>query len=387
MILPVIFLLVSFLPTCQAVIVADFEDTINTNLSTGTGYEWCPEWESGVGFSNNNAFYQDADHYKSGSHSLRIYCNDTNISSWMYDVDLSGWRYLTEAHNAGYDRMSFYIWLPEAYPLAPASGEYGFRDHNFNVGTYTIYPSTSEPLVSHDNSGWAGTEGSDQIWNHPHFYHLFNIKGSQYATKCVMNEHPGAESDRDNYDPGANPTSVLQGERPGTWDYYNGLTRIYFQALPYDAPPSSAATLPYNVYLDKLELYATSEEENDANISQIACTYMGSGQFWLTWRGNPYYAISNPGSSSPDSYEVYYASVPLTNTNYSSVGTKVSGTFARTSDWAVTDFISSGQFSTGITSGTVYFAIKDISDGSTVVSKIDYPITTPPTTPTGLSVS
>ena len=269
-------------------------------------------------------------------------CKSANMLQTLhiwYIQNVDAKNFIDEAHNGGFDRFSFYMKIPSNYPLQP--------DRNCNVGTYTADPSISEPLY---NDGH-------------HYYHLFNIKGSEYWSKCVFNQHPRHRSGVGQTDPGVNPE---------TWNYYDGFTRFYIQLLPYPDPPSPI-TLPFDVWVDNLEFYHTDEPENDDNISSIICTYEGDGQFWMSWRCNHYYDAEDPASTNPHEYRVYYATQALTNSNYNTLGTEVEGwPFQRETGSGIYDYTTTGSFNTGISSGTIYFAIKDISDGSSVVSKIDY---------------
>jgi len=269
-------------------------------------------------------------------------CKSTNMlqTFHIWYIQNDNWKnFIDEAHNGGFDRFSFYMKIPSDYPLEP--------DRNCNVGTYTTDPSISEPLY---NDGH-------------HYYHYFNIKGSEYWSKCVFNQHPRHRSGHNGEDPGVNPE---------TWNYYDGFTRFYIQLLPYPDPPLPI-TLPFDVWIDNLEFYHTAEPENDDNISSIICTYEGDGKFWLSWRCNHYYDEVDPSSTNPHEYKVYYALSQLTNANYNTVGTEViGGPFQRETGYGIYDYTTTGSFSSGIDSGDIYFAIKDISDGSSVVSKIDY---------------
>src|SRR5690606_25351715 len=93
---------------------------------------------------------------------------------------------------SGATRLSFFIKLPKEFPQ--------MADTNFHIGTYTRDPING----SHYSDG-------------THYYHYFNIPGSEYWTKVICNRHPqhlvGVK-----IDPGINPTS---------WEYYDGFTRFY----------------------------------------------------------------------------------------------------------------------------------------------------------------
>ncbi|MEA1878740.1 MAG: hypothetical protein U9N86_18000, partial [Bacteroidota bacterium] len=329
-----ISLLMPLVSLADESILVDFE----SGLYSSSGGHFRAWWDGG--WTNYNTFAQDDSITAVGNQSCKVTAvNETFHIWWIQNDDYRN--FIDEAHNGGFDRMSFYLKLPSNYPLG--------TDRNFNIGTYTANPSNSEPL------GDAGT----------HYYHFLNIKGSAYWSKVVINWHPDHQSGHNNTDPGVNPE---------TWDYFDGFTRFYIQAEPYPTPPAPIS-LPFDSWIDDVAFYTTSEPENDNNISQIVCTYEGSGQFWLSWRGNHYYDAEDPSSTNPHEYRVYSSSFPLTNANHNTTGTEVGGgPFQREIGFGMYDYITTGSFNASITSGTVYFAIKDISDGSSVVSKIDYQI-------------
>ena len=247
----------------------------------------------------------------------------------------------------GCDRLTFWIKLPSDFPAA--------NDRNFNVGTYTDDPEYPP----------ATKEGQQ------HYYHFLNLIGSEYWTKVKLNRHPQLKNVAPD-DPVNNPTSIYGT----TWDYWDGMCEFYVMTEGHDI-----YTPPWTLYLDEFSFSVEPEAENDDNINSISCVYLGSGQFRLGWYGNS--RLSYNG----DTYNVYYASVPLTNANYSSVGTLGASNVSKTAQ-AYGSLATT--ISTGITTGTVYFAIKDLDDDSTVVSKIDYPIdagSSSPSTPSLRGVS
>ena len=322
-------------------VVAQIEESLNdfeTSLESASGGYFRPYHPTDI--PPNQVITLDAATAAIGNQS----CKSSNMLQTFhiwYIQNVNAKNFIDEAHNGGFDRFSFYLKIPGDYPLQP--------DRNCNLGTYTTDPSNSEPLY-HDGH---------------HYYHFFNIKGSEYWSKCVFNQHPRHRSGVGSTDPGVNPE---------TWNYYDGFTRFYVQLLPYPDPPLPI-TLPFDVWIDNLKFYHSAEPENDDNISSIICTYEGDGQFWMSWRGNHYYDAIDPASTNPHEYRVYYASSLLTNANYNTIGTEVpGGPFQKETGNGIYDYNTTGSFNTGITSGEIYFAIKDISDSSVVVSKIDYHI-------------
>jgi len=308
-------------------------------------------WGCYITNPDENTFSVDTSVKKEGTGSIKITTVESGMHIWYfthYEETYSYRRFFPTMLNAGYNRMSFWILFPGNYPMSTQTGS--VIDFNLNVGTYTYDPDHPEDLAG---------QGAGH-----HYYHRLNIVGSDtYWTKVIINTHPGVKAGATTTDPGVDPE---------TWNYFDGFWRFYIQALPYPTPPSPVE-LGYDVWVDDLQVYTTSEAENDDHISEaIYCTYLGSGNFTMGWRSN------NPNDSEhagTHSYNVYYSSTPLTNANYSTTGTEVTeGPFTRTTDWGHYTNVVTGTFSTGITSGTVYFAIKDISDESVVVSKIDYAI-------------
>lgn len=242
---------------------------------------------------------------------------------------------------AGHDRISFWVKLGINVPEGAS--------YNLNVGTYTLNP-----------------DDPNQAQNGTHFYHWFNIPQSAYWTKCIVNSHPQTQCDV-----AARPTN-----NPVAWDYWPNMTRFYVDAT------GCSTTGGYTGYLDEFIAYSPSEPEDDDNIGSLSCTYMGAGRFILHWYNSP----SSLGPLVEDTYDVYYSASPLTNANYTSgtlIDDDVTQAPGRGGTYYDNYFVS--DVNTGITSGTVYFAIKDnAGDAPAYVSKIDYAIdgvsdTTPPT--------
>lgn len=366
---------------CHALILHDFEDGLYNNdgqyIDNQTGY-------------SSHTYNIDTDVKKHGNQSLRVTCAaDDNLNPIMsiYRNGIYQYRgYINSMHNAGYDRLSFFIKIPAGYPMSfPGSPSY--KDWNFNVGTFSINPDLTEPM------------GDIYTSNEYHYYHYFTVKGNDtYWTKILLNNHPDwwnlADDLGQPLDPTPEPYNINSA-----WKYFDGWGRFYMQLAPDNVP--AGVTTPMNIWLDDFEVYSILEAENDDHISSIACTYEGSGNFYLSWRGNHMHDIQHPATAGTHQYQVYYATFPLTNSNYSTTGTLVSvngsnafkGGLDGDEGGGIYYGVTTGTFSTGITSGTVYFAIKDMSDGSTAVSKIDYPITNltsdtnSPTSPTGLNVN
>ncbi len=246
---------------------------------------------------------------------------------------------------SGANRMSFYIKLPDGYPLA--------NDYNFHVGTYTRDPINGDPFQNGD-----------------HYYHYFNITGSNYWTKIVCNTHP-------NHQVGV---KVDPGNDPVPWGYYNGFTRFYL-----DMQPQSPVPLPWTGYVDEIKFYYVDEPENDDTINSISCIYFGNGRFQIGWHGNSQY------SHNGHRYEVRYSNTPITNANYSSATVVPGGPFRRTPESV--NFMKAGFTINNVKEGSRYFfAIKDIDSGIPYVSKIDYLVNgstgdnSPPLPPVGISI-
>ena len=229
----------------------------------------------------------------------------------------------------GCDRMSFFIKIPDNYPLD--------SDYNFHVGTYTRDPEIPSNIQGQ------------------HYYHYLNIQGSDYPTKIVLNQHPQHRT-------GSSDTIE---DNPETWNYYDGFTRFYMILLPlYECPIS----LPFISHVDEVKFYSISEPENDETINSISCTYFGDGTFQIGWHGSSQYS---DGNCDDHTFEVRYSTSPITNADYASTVIVPGSPF---SQYPSSYNFWQANFTIPITSGTAYFAIKDLDSASPYVSKIDYPI-------------
>jgi hypothetical protein len=250
----------------------------------------------------------------------------------------------------GTDRMSFYVELPNNYPSA--------NDYNFHVGTYTRDPEITSTDLGH------------------HYYHLFNITGSDYPIKFIINQHPQHLS-------GASGLTIE--DNPDEWNYFDGFTRFYLSCEPWDDPPISN---PFVSYLDEVQFYSVTEPENDETINSISCNYIGEGNFIIGWHGNSQY------DPNYHDYQVKYSTSPITNDNYEEA-TDLPGnpTFTMEIASGVYNYIEA-DFTIPVTENQpYYFAIKDLDLATNYVSKIDYTVypltsdTTPPSAPSGLGVN
>lgn len=332
LIICILIIIVSASLALAAEALSDFEDG---TLATSTGGEF-RKYEGVPGDSDTRVQTIEVTTgigAAGSSHSMHL--NITEGNSCVYYYSIPGQKLLIPQAD-GANRLSFYMRLPEGYPRG--------GDNNFHVGTYTRDP-----------------ESTDLSYNGDHFYHYFSLPGTSHWTRIVCNTHPNHKNVAPE-DPENNPVA---------WGYFDGFTRFYLAAL------RDHTTYPWDVYYDDVKFYVASEAENDDNINSIACTYMGEGRFIVGWRGNSQYVHNG------DTYDLYWSTSPITNANYTSA-TKAAEAVALkvgTYNWMEADITIPA------TSGTVYFAIKDLDDDSTVVSKIDYAIdeesdTTPPTVTT-----
>jgi len=250
---------------------------------------------------------------------------------------------------SGATRLSFFIKLPKEFPQ--------MADTNFHIGTYTRDPING----SHYSDG-------------THYYHYFNIPGSEYWTKVICNRHPqhlvGVK-----IDPGINPTS---------WEYYDGFTRFYFDVKGRNIYP-----MPWVGYIDEVTFYKEDEPENEETINSVSCTYFGNGRFQIGWHGNSQY------SHNGHRYEVRYSTKPILNSNYNNATVVPGGPFSLVRgayNFIKADFTISVQYGT-----RYYFAIKDLDSNIPYVTKIDYYIESrdgsaspvdliPPSAPKGLNI-
>lgn len=254
---------------------------------------------------------------------------------------------------AGSSRLSFWLKLPSDFPQVTGEATAA----NFHVGTYQTYPDGY--LYSNSASSYYGTAGAGY---HP--YHWFNIKPSTggHWTRCIANKHP------------QHITSVSgdPGNDPYNYDYWM-VNRLYWETYPCWPVDSEA----YYFYLDEIEGITDTEPQDDTYITGLYVTYHGSGSFTVGWNGSTMYADIS------DTFDVYFSASPLTNANYSTSGTLANDDLAETGyGYDISNYYET-TISTGITTGTVYFAIKcNNVSAPAYVSKIDYPLTSPSVTPT-----
>lgn len=335
------FTFVYIMPLYGAEILSNFEQG---DLSTSTG-GYFSEYEADrthgpdiqtVGIANNHGA-------EGTSRCLYDTVTEGNVYLMYY---ANPERKVIIPQSSGANRLSFYIKLPNGYPLA--------SDTNFNVGTYTRDPINGDPFQ-----------------NGNHYYHLFNLPGTGNWTKIVCNQHPQHEVG----------VRVDPGDNPVFWGYYNGFTRFYL-----DMVPQSPIALPWTCYIDEVKFYSVSEPENDVAINSISCSYFGNGHFQIGWHGNSQYTHNN------HRYEVRYSTLPISNANYSSAYVVPGGPFRLVS--GAYNFIKA-DFTISTSNGRrYYFAIKDIDSDIPYVSKIDYFVggsslptdSTPPFAPGGLII-
>lgn len=336
----IFFCLILLIPSVSfaAEALSNFEDG---NLITSTGGEF-QKYEGIPGDSDTRIQTIDvANDIGAAGSSRSMHLSITEGNSCAYYFSIPGQKALIPQADAA-ERLSFYMRLPIGYPRG--------GDNNFHVGTYTRDP-----------------DSGDLSYNGDHFYHYFSLPGTDHWTKIVCNKHPQHKN--------VAPEDPINDPVP--WSYYNGFTRFYLAAL------QDYVSYPWDVYYDEFKFYVTSEPENEANINSIACTYMGEGRFIMGWRGNSQYVHNG------NKFDVYWSASPISNANYSS-SMKVAeavGLKAGTYNWIET------EFTVPMSSGTAYFAIKDLDDNSSVVSKIDYTIndayidSTAPISPSGLIIN
>jgi len=302
--------------------LCDFETGINTNGPIG----------GGTGFFRHQSGIEN---------HLPIAIPGANTTNYCVEYETQ------ENSEAG---LSFYIDNPETRTLIEeANGANRFRawiklpvgceqghDWNFHIGTYTRDPTIPSNIQ--------GT----------HYYHVFNIPGSDYWTRIIANNHP-QHLTGSKITPEVNPTS------PG-WDYYDGFTRFYFHCSGGTYPTPGT----WSWFIDEVEFYNETETENAETITSLSCSYFGNGHFQLNWHGNSQYNHNN------HHYEVRYSASPITNANYDSATiapgcsdiSRVPGAY----NWM------SANTTIPITSGTAYFAVKDTEPGyNNNHAKIDYP--------------
>ena len=251
-----------------------------------------------------------------------------NDQPMAFYIDTPGSKTMIE-EAYGANRFTAWIKIHPDYELK--------ADRNLHFGTYTRDPVTGSPYQDGE-----------------HYYHYYNIPGG-YWTKIIANEHPTHKTSYQGNYIENNPTAP-------EWNYYDGFTRFYI-SLPHD--PDNPPEGEWEWYIDELEFYHEDEPE-DIEITSISCTYFGAGHFQLNWRGG--LKVASPSNH----YELRYSTSPITNANYNSATmapgcsdiTKVDGSY----NWMTADF------SIPVTSGTAYFAIRDITSGSPYVARIDYPI-------------
>lgn len=342
------FFLIFFFICCghQMVYSADylmgFEEGSLTTSSGGLFFKYENDRTHGPDYQYIGVEYGD------GAEGTGSYLKDIvtkgNIYIYYYGTDSPVIKTIPQAKGA--DRLSFYIKLPEGYPLG--------NDYNFHVGTYTKDPINGDPYQA----------GS-------HYYHYFNIPGTGMWTKIVCNQHPTHRTGVSG-DPGNNPTAP-------SWDYFDGLTRFYL-----DMQPESPIALPWTGYIDEFKFYSISEPENDETVNSISCSYFGMGHFQIGWHsdGLPY---------NNHKFEVRYSTSPITNANYSSATVCPNSPYTLAPNayhWIKAEFTISVKEST-----RYYFAIKDIDSDLPYVSKIDYLIgintvdEIPPEPPAGIGAN
>ncbi len=235
-------------------------------------------------------------------------------------------------YTAGNNRMTLYMKLPD--------GKF-----HFHLGTYTRDPSV--PATS-TNMG-------------AHYYHYYDIKGTnnKYWTKMTMNNHPTHQVNVET-DPGDNPES---------WNYIEGLTRIYHE-MKYSTWPGEWK--PYSVQIDGIGFYNEARPENDYSINNICATYYGNGEFNLDWRSFSQYDIHY------ETFEVRYATSPInTITDYNNAilvpGSPEGGWGKENIGHHDNGYRANFTLPSVVKGKTYYFAVKDLyPNHPKEITRIDY---------------
>ena len=253
---------------------------------------------------------------------------------FAYDED----RYSTLNAATNSNRMVMYAKIPHAS-----------SEHTFHIGTYSKNPATSSSTSNLGN----------------HWYHYYETKGNdEYWMKFYMNLHPQHEVSSDDA-PDNNPTMP-------EFDYFSGLTRLYFQ-MKYSSFESSWPG-PYTVLVDEIEFYNETRIENDYSINGVVITYYGNGTFELDWSSFSQYAVM------PGTYEIKYSTSPIeSTTDYQNASLVPS---SPSSGWGMEnvghhDNHYRANFTISNINGdaTYYFAIKDLTSSHPQEPKVvDYSI-------------
>jgi len=237
--------------------------------------------------------------------------------------------------NDGCNRMEFFVLLPIGIETA--------KSYNFHLGTY-VMPGDGNIYIDGD-----------------HYYHYYNLCGSEYWTKIIANQHPCHQTGVGEQIPD-NPTAP-------EYNYMEGMTRFYISAL--ENSQTNIAD-PWSWYIDEVRYYNETEPENTISINSISCTYMGNGHFIVRWYGEN-------KTGNLNHYELRYSDQPIDNSNYGNalIAPGCDDLTRLVTEHGTAYSVVSAEFTIPITEGTAYFAMKDLTNTNPYCTRIDYTIFEP----------
>jgi methionine-rich copper-binding protein CopC len=216
----------------------------STNSVTGNSVQF--NVTSGAFYAQFNSFnYADNPAYPPWRSFMRDYSQNP-----------SGWQYNT------YNRISFWYLRPTTAGPMLTNGDY-----NVEIGTY------DKQITNEDNT--SDETGGD------HYYHLLNLPATGQWTQVILNMHPDHYRGEDgSQDPGVvtypTATNGPNGgdDPPGTYNYFDTMTRLYIDEEDY---PANGTFL-----VDDFQFYNEPVQENDVQAYSLTATYNPSNNELIT---------------------------------------------------------------------------------------------------------
>jgi len=330
---------------------------------------WMPRIHEKSDYGNDSTATIDttnrAPNTSSGA-SLKVYdtgASETYQSCYWY-INHDNFGALGKADSTT-DRFSFYF-KPTGIS-DPNTTNIDISNGNIHIGTYLCW----------DDGSPSGKDCPDEAgYPRQHYYHYLTVNDDAWL-HVVLDRHP-------THQVGVGPSPDLPEDNPADpKDYYEYMNSFYVEIKAAQASVTS-------YWIDEIELYTCSQNENDISIASVWIGYWVDTDKWEIGFNDNSFNDAGYGETSHSTFEVRYSASPITNENYSSATVTepeyhergTTNTFKRPNQYkkpAWTRFTIPDETEASV--NVLYFAIKDVSaiasgDGheapSAYIHTIDY---------------
>ncbi len=286
--------------------------------------------------------------------SFKVYdsgeSSDYAASWWMwYDGRPLSERNITDADT---DRMSFYL---KTEGMAPLSTPDDIDTWGYHIGTYLCWYGEGTAYGTGDGCPYEGP-------GNQHYYHYLGINPGAWL-HVELDQHP--QHLRGDEVVGNNPSYILSGK-----NYFEHLFQFYMEIRHHQEQETS-------MNLDEMRFYSTKNSaepnQNEESITSVWVGYWPQNDYWEIGFADSSYSEHNDSTQS--TFEIRYATEPITNANYDSA-TLIEPMYysgPEHTDGRVGAIRRASSYGIGVwtrftlpdalesSHNTIYFAIKDIS--------------------------